>query len=191
MRVAVGSAHPSKVEAVKEAFQVFGKGLVSHRDEPLEFSHYDLADHGGKIALSTRDLMQRAEQQVDTLILQLKREKAEADYYVGLVEGFNVVDAQGPRRIAFWENWAYASDGHRGSFGHGPGLSVPATLLRPILDRGIDLGIALDRFRADQELQSSEGPFGLLTHDILDRKHSVVMALITAFAPFYNPSAYA
>ena len=127
---------------------------------------------------------------VDSLILQLKREKAEADFYVGLEGGFNIVDFAGARRQAFLESWAYVSDGHNGYFGHGGGIYIPPKISNPVVDRGIELGIVIDRFSDDNNVRSKQGTWGVLTREIVDRKHSFVIALIAAFAPFYNPEAY-
>jgi non-canonical (house-cleaning) NTP pyrophosphatase len=163
--------------------------LVDSEDQ-VEFLGYDVGSGVSGIPLSPKDLMGGARGQVENLILQLKREKAEADFYVGLQAGFNAFESMGPRRLTFLESWAYVSDGHRGSYGHGGGIVVPPEVADPVIDRGIDLSIVLDRFRGSQDLQSEQGPWGLLTRDILSDRHSFVVALICAFAPFYNREAY-
>ena len=191
MRIAIGSTLPCKVEAVKEAWQVFGARLSDGSDKAPEYVYYDVSNGGPPMPLTVSQLMEGARARVENLTLQLKRERAEADFYVGLEGGFNVVDAQGPRRLAFLESWAYVSDGHRASFGHGGGLPVPSRLSDPVIDRGIELGIVIDRLSQETDLHSEQGgTWGLLTRDILSRKHSFVIALIAAFAPFYNSGAY-
>lgn len=190
MKVAVGSTRPTKVEAVKEAWQVFGAQLLKDPDEPVEFLAYDVAGEGPAVPVSLPDLMKATLTGVESLILQLKRERAEADFYVALEGGFNVVNSHGPRRLVFLESWVYVSDGHQGSFGHGGGIAVPPAIANPVIDRGIELGIVLDRFSQETGIGNRQGTWGLLTRDILTRKHSYVIALIAAFAPFYNPEAY-
>lgn len=158
--------------------------------DPLDFISYGIPRQGPRMPLSVAELMEGARERVEVLMLQLKREKAEADYYVGLEGGFHVVDSEGPRRKVFLESWAYVCDGQTGSYGHGGGIMVPPCLSDPVIDRGIELGIVVDRISQQRELRGRQGTWGILTCDILTRKHSFVVALIAAFAPFYNPELY-
>lgn len=190
MRIAVGSTRGPKVEAVKEAWGIFCANLKPDPEEPDRFVTYDMADSRLSMPLSVSELMDGAQSRAENLILQLKREKAEADFYVGLEGGFNIVNAEGPRRLVFLESWAYVSDGHQGYFGHGGGILVPERIAGPVVDRGIELGIVMDRFSEQTDIRSKQGAWGILTREILNRRHSFVIALIAAFAPFYNPAAY-
>ena len=70
------------------------------------------------------------------------------------------------------------------------GVSVPSRIADPVIDRGIELGIIIDRFSEQKDIRSKQGAWGVLTQDVLTRKHSFVIALIAAFAPFYNCDAY-
>lgn len=189
MKVAVASNLTAEVGAVKEAWKVFSESLVDDREE-VEFLSYGVAGEIRGIPLTLDDLMRGARSKAETLILQLKRERTEADFYVGLQSGFQVVDSQGPRRLAFLASWAYVTDGHKGWFGHGPGLAVPPKILGPVIDRGIGLDIVLDRFSKQAGLSAENGPWECLSRDILSERHSFVLALISAFAPFFNSAAF-
>lgn len=190
MLIAVGSSRTIHIEAVKEAWAIFCSNILSDEGESTDFLGYDVSSGVSEVPLTVKDLMDGAQNRVESLILQLKRERAEADFYIGLESGFSIVDSRGPRRIAFLESWAYVSDGHRGSFGHGGGVPVPAGIADPVIDRGIELGIVADRFSKEKGLLTGQGPWGILTKEILTQQHSSVIALISAFAPFYNPEAY-
>ena len=190
MRIAISSTREAKVQAVKDAWRVFSSKIMDDPDEAVTFLNYDVSNGASHVPMTVSDLMKGALGRVDSLTLQLKREKADADFYVGLEGGFNVVDSHGPRRQVFLQSWAYVSDGHRGFFGHGGGVFVPSSIADPVIDRGVDLGIVIDRLTAQIEVGSQQGTWGILTRDILTRKHSFVTALIAAFAPFYNPAPY-
>ncbi len=191
MKIAVGSTRSPKVEAVREAWEVFSHGIVRDASEPIEVVAYDISNNSAPaMPLSVEQLMQGAKSRVENLTLQLKRERAEAEFYIGLEGGFHIVDLEGARRQVFLESWAYVSDGHQGYFGHGGGVFVPPRLSSPVVDRGIELGIVIDRFAEETDIRSKQGAWGVLTRDILTRKHSFVIALIAAFAPFYNPQAF-
>ena len=190
MRIAIGSTRPPKVEAVKEAWGIFAKQIVDDKDDPVSFVTYDVSNGGPAMPLSVADLMKGAMERAENLILQLKRERSEADFYIGLEGGFNIVDLEGARRQVFLESWAYVTDGHQGYFGHGGGIFVPPKISSPVVDRGIELGIVIDRFSDESDVRSKQGAWGVLTRDILSRRHSFVIALIAAFAPFYNSEAF-
>lgn len=189
MRIAVATTASVEVKAVEEAWKVFSDKLIG-KGEETEFLTYNLAGVADRFPLTTQDIMTDLQSRVEDLILQLKRERVESDYYVGLASGFNVIDARGPKRKVFLENWVYVSDGHQGNFGHGGGVTVPLPLGNPVIDRGINLSIALDRYHEQRRLNGSQSPLATLTGGILTEQHSFVVALISAFAPFYNSRVY-
>lgn len=190
MRIATGSASVAELEAVREAWGVFSASIPGVSEEAADFLSYHVPSDAPEMPLTVDDLMQGALGRAENLILQLKREKTEADFYIGLQRGFNIVESQGPRRLAFFESWAYVSDGHKGFFGHGGGIAVPPSIADPVIDRGIGLGIVTDRFSGQRNIQNGQGLWGILTKEILTTKHSFVIALFSAFAPFYNQVAY-
>ena len=190
MRIAIGSTRGPKVEAVKEAWSIFSSKILTAGAEEVEFAPFDVPTQAPEMPVAVEQLMTGARERADRLMLQLKRERAEADFYVGLEGGFNVVDPRGARRQVFLESWAFVSDGHLGFFGHGGGIYVPPAISRQVMDRGIELGIVIDLFAQQHDISSQQGVWGVLTHNIFNRQHSFVVALIAAFAPFYNPEAY-
>ena len=190
MRIAIGSTRAPKVEAVKEAWSIFSSKILTAGDEEIEFAPFDVPTGATQMPVAVEQLMTGARERADRLMLQLKRERAEADFYVGLEGWFNVVDPRGARRQVFLESWAFVSDGHLGFFGHGGGIYVPPAISTQVMDRGIELGIVIDLFAQQRDVSSQQGVWGVLTRDIFNRQHSFVVALIAAFAPFYNPEAY-
>lgn len=188
MRIAIATGAPSEVEAVQEAWKVFGASIADEGDK-VEFLRYNLAGDFRKFPLSLEELMDAARSTAENLILQLKRERAEAEFYIALQSGFQVIGSQGPRRQVYLVSLAYVTDGHRGFFGYGPGLVVPPSIAGPVIDRGIEWSIALDRI-SGQEAGSGAEAWGILTRDIVDARHTFVLAMISAFAPFYNAEVY-
>lgn len=188
MRIAIATTAPDEIEAVKEAWKVFGTSIADEHDK-VEFLRYHLAGENRRLPLSLDELMEAAQARAENLTLQLKRERAEADFYIVLQSGFQVVGSQGPHRQVFLVSLAYVTDGHKGFFGYGPGLVVPSSLAVPVIDRGIDLSIALDRI-SGKEAGAGAEPWSILTCDILGARHTFVLAMISAFAPFYNAGAY-
>ena len=190
MRIAIGTTSRAELEATEEAWKVFSASIFESEAGEAQFLSYGVSSGVPAMPLTVDDLMLGAQGRAENLILQLKREKTEADFYIGLQSGFSVVDSLGPRRLVFLESWAYVSDGHRGCYGHGGGIAVPHRIADPVIDRGIDLSIVMDRFSKEQELRSNHDCWRMLTKQIIDLQHSFVIALIGAFAPFYNLEAY-
>ena len=190
MRIAIGSTREPKVEAVKEAWEVFGSKVLDDPEESVKFLSYDVTGTGPSMPLSIEDLMKGAQSRAESLMLQLKREKIDADFYIGLEGGFNIVNSLGRRRYVFLESWAFVSDAHNGYFGHSGGIYIPPHVVEAVVDRGIELGIVIDKFSSKKNVSGKQGTWGILTRDILSRRHSFVIALIAAFAPFYNRDAY-
>ena len=190
MKIAIGSTLQPKVEAVKEAWEVFSSKILIDQDEEIFFSSYDVSNGHSAMPLNLSELMEGTQDRVENLMLQLKKEKTEADFYVGLEGGFNVINDRGPRRQVFLESWAYVCDGYRGFFGNGGGLHIPSSIAGPVIDRGLDLEIVMDRLGDPHQRVSSRGTWEVLTQDLLNRKRSFVLALIAVFAPFYHPQAY-
>ena len=188
MKIAIGTLREPKVEAVKEAFELF-RSQLARDDETIEYLPFDVSSESPRMPASTKELMDGAQTRAESLILQLKRQKHEADFYVGMEGGFHVAQDRG-RRLAFLQSWAYVTDGQSGHWGSSGSILVPARIANAVLDRGIELGIAIDRFAKETDIRSRQGTWGVLTRDILTRKHSFVIALICAFAPFYNKRTY-
>jgi len=190
MRIAIGSTRTPKIEAVKEAWEVIGSRIQAYDRDPVTFLTYDVGKDTPEMPLTLDHLMEGARSRVENLVLQLKREKQEADFYVGLEGGFQVLDTHGPRRQVFLESWAYVTEGHTGFLSHGPGLYVPYKIGDPIIDRGIEMGIILDRMGGPRSSAKPEGIWGFLTGDILSRQQSFVIAVMCAFVPFCQPEVY-
>ena len=110
MKLAIGSTRDSKVEAAKEAWEIFSKKVELAPSGEAYFVSFDVPTSSPNMPLAAEEVMQGAQDRADRLMLQLKKEKAEADFYIGLESGFNVVDARGARRQVFLESWAYVSD---------------------------------------------------------------------------------
>ena len=60
MKIAVGTLREPKVEAVKEAFEVF-KSLLLRDDEAVEYLAYDVSSAAPSMPASLRELMQGAQ----------------------------------------------------------------------------------------------------------------------------------
>jgi inosine/xanthosine triphosphatase len=186
-RIAVGSTRRPKLQAVHEAARGFAAVLSS--DAPLEIQGYEVDSGVSHTPVSREELMQGARQRAEALRNMLRQSGATAHYCVGLEGGLNVVSENGERRV-FLESWAYVSDGLRGHFGCSGSIEIPQALAEEVLGGGVELALAIDRFAGAVGIRDGQGAWGVLTGNLISRQESFRLAVLTAFAPFYNAKMY-
>lgn len=140
--------------------------------------------------LNDWELMQGARERALAVRDLLNGQRRDADIYVGLEGGFHSVSIEGDWHI-FLRGWAYATDGKNGAFGATPSISVPASLAKKVIEGRRELGLVIDEVTGITDVRSRQGAWGILSRDLVTRAMSFEMALIAAFAPFYNPKLYA
>ena len=187
--IAVGSTRRPKLDAVAGALAAFGGAMEGGAG--FEILGFDVPSGVRHTPLSREDMMAGARHRVEALI-GLARERRESwKYFVGLEGGLDVVSESG-RRFVFLESWAYVSDGGaHGSFGQGGSVLLPEPLVRRVVDEGVELSEAIDAFAGGRGIRDAQGAWGVLTGNRITREGAFRVALINAFAPFFNPMLYA
>jgi non-canonical (house-cleaning) NTP pyrophosphatase len=220
--LAVGSTRRPKLEAVIDAIRAFAPRFAAS-GSGAEFDVVGVEVESGvsHTPSSRAELMRGARQRAEALA-QLGREKGQPwRYFIGLEGGLDVVadSAAGPTPAinlatqsgappdaastgicrVFLESWAYVSDGTRGYFGRSGGIEFPEALAREVLEKGIELSEAIDRFARIHDpdkfagasgIRNAQGAWGLLSGDLITRQEAFRVAVIAAFAPFYNAKMY-
>jgi inosine/xanthosine triphosphatase len=185
--VTVGSTRKPKLDAVAEALRVIGPVLGA--DAQLEIAGYEVESGVGHTPASCEELMRGARQRMESL-QRLAREMGVAwNYFVGLEGGLEAVEENGQRRV-FLESWAYVSDGKRGHFGRSGGVELPEALAHEVLMQGTELSVAIDQFAGAQGIRDAQGAWGVLSSNLITRQEAFRVAVIAAFAPFYNEKMY-
>ena len=134
-------------------------------------------------------LMQGARERALAAKDSLHARRLDADIYVGLEGGFHSISIEGEWHT-FLRGWAYATDGERGAFGAAPSISVPPEIVKKVVEGRRELGLVIDEVTGGRDLRSKQGAWGVLSRDLVTRSMSFEIALIAAFAPFYNPKFY-
>jgi len=183
--VAVGSTRRPKVEAVREAMDVLRPTF--HTDAQFDLIPMDVPSGVRHTPLSRAEIMAGARARVEAL-RRIAREKGEHwRYFVGLEGGVEIVHEGGARWI-FLENWAYVADASgAGSFGESGGIALPEGLAKRVVDEGIELAAAIDEFAGGQAIRDAQGAWGVLTGNLITRRDSYRIAVISAFASILNP----
>jgi inosine/xanthosine triphosphatase len=187
IQVAVGSTRRPKLNAVVEALRDLGTLL--NIGGGFEVAGFDVESGVGHTPLSREELMRGARQRAEALF-ELAKEKNESwHYFVGLEGGLDVL-LEGCERRVFLESWAYVTDGNVGHYGRSGGVEVPAALAREVIDDGVELSVAIDKFAGAIGIRDAQGAWGVLSANLITRQEAFRVAVIAAFAPFYNAKMY-
>ncbi len=185
--IAVGSTRRPKLMAVREAFRDFAAVLAPGGE--FEVIGVEVDSGVGHTPANRAELMQGARQRVEALV-HLAREKAESwRYFVGLEGGLDVIQEEGERRVLL-ESWAYVSDGRNGHYGRSGGIEIPDALAREVLENGVELSAAIDSFAGAVGIRDAQGAWGVLSSGLISRTEAFRVAVVAAFAPFYNAKMY-
>jgi inosine/xanthosine triphosphatase len=200
--IAVGSKRGPKLNAVTEALQAFSAALA--RDTVFEVVGVEVESGVSHTPASRDELMRGARQRAEALAELALQNGSPWQYFVGLEGGLDVVHEgaspdeilrhsglrkNGHRRV-FLESWAYVSDGTRGHYGRSGSIELPVALAHEVLENGVELAAAIDRFAGAVGIRDAQGAWGVLSSNFISRQEAFRVAVIAAFAPFYNDKMY-
>ena len=185
--IAVGSTRKPKLAAVREAVDGMLDLLLAGTS--IEIVGVEVESGVNHTPLSRGESMRGARQRAEALKIIAREEGQPWNYFVGLEGGLDSVMEDGERRV-FLESWAYVSDGSRGHFGRSGGVELPLALAEEVFVQGIELAIAIDQFAGEVGIRDARGAWGVLSANKITRQEAFRVALIAAFAPFFNANAY-
>ena len=184
--IAVGSTRKPKLAAVREA--VAGMSDLLAADTSIEIVGVEVESGVNHTPLSCEESMRGARQRAEWLQQVAKQEAKPWNYFVGLEGGLALIE-DGERRV-FLESWAYVSDGTRGHFGRSGAVELPEALAEEVFVRGTELSLAIDQFAGEAGIRDAQGAWGVLSGNKITRQEAFRVALIAAFAPFFNQPMY-
>ena len=200
--IAIGSKRGPKLNAVKQALEVFSASFPPSSE--FELVGMEVDSGVSHTPSSQEELMRGARQRAETLVQIAKKNSLQWGFFVGLEGGLDVVretsaptpkrrhsdSSRSARRRVFLESWAYVSDGTHGHYGRSGGIELPEPLVREVLENGTELAVAIDRFAGMRGIRDKQGAWGVLSGDLISRQEAFRVAVIAAFAPFYNAKMY-
>jgi inosine/xanthosine triphosphatase len=185
--IALGSDRAAKIMAVRATV-----ARIAEIDPDWLNAHVVARQvESGVAAMPLTDwqLMQGARERAFAVRESLRSRRLEADVYVGLEGGFHSISIDGEWHT-FLRGWAYATDGSKSAFGAAPSISVPANIVKSVVEGRRELGLVIDDVAGARDVRSRQGAWGVLSKDLVTRSMSFELALIAAFAPFYNSKLY-
>jgi inosine/xanthosine triphosphatase len=186
--IAVGSTRRPKLNAVREALASFGP--IFDSSAQFEVVGVEVPSGVGHTPISREELMAGARFRAEALV-KLACERGEPwKYFVGLEGGLEVVEENGTR-LVFLQSWAYVTGGNgRGAYGQSGAVQMPDALAEEVIERGTELSVAIDAYAGEQGVRDAQGAWGVLTQNLITRQEAFRVAVISAFAPFFNASFY-
>ena len=185
--IAVGSTRKPKLAAVHEALDQIAR--LFSANTAFEVLGIEVESGVPHTPCNRAKLMQGARQRAEALQSIARRRNESWNYFVGLEGGLDSIEEDGQRRV-FLESWAYVSDGLRGHFGRSGALELPESLADEVLAQGTELSVAIDRFAQQTGIRDAQGAWGVLSANQITRQEAFRIAVIAAFAPFYNAELY-
>jgi inosine/xanthosine triphosphatase len=185
--IAVGSMRKPKLAAVRAA--VDGMVDLFAAGTSIEIVGVDVESGVNHTPMSREESMRGARQRADALQRIAKQQSKPWNYFVGLEGGLDSAVETGKRRV-FLESWAYVSDGTRGHFGRSGAVELPEALAEEVFVKGVELSVAIDRFAGEAGIRDAQGAWGVLSANKITRQEAFRVALIAAFAPFFNQAMY-
>jgi inosine/xanthosine triphosphatase len=200
--IAVGSKRGPKLNAVAEALESFAAALA--QDAEFEVVGVEVESGVSHTPASRGELMRGARQRAEALVEMARTNGSAWQYFVGLEGGLDVVhegaaadeipshsvSPQNGHRRVFLESWAHVSDGARGHYGRSGSIELPEALAHEVLENGVELAVAIDRFSGAVGIRDAQGAWGVLSNNFISRQEAFRVAVVAAFAPFYNAKMY-
>lgn len=186
--IAVGSTRQPKVKAVREALDLIGPSLGGGAE--FEILGVGVPSGVSHTPLSREEIMAGARQRAEALATIAHETAQPWKYFAGLEGGLDVVRENGVRQV-FLESWACVMDSSgRSSFGQSGAVVVPEELVRRVVDEGAELSNAIDEFAGGRGIRDAQGAWGVLTQNLITRQDAFRVAVVNAFAPFFNREIY-
>jgi inosine/xanthosine triphosphatase len=188
MLVLVGSTRPAKVGGVQAALAAIA--TVAPQFGQVEVAGLDVSGVAPAMPVGQAAIIAGARARAAALVEAVARwepARRRPDFFVGLEGGVDPLPLDGVRRLAL-VSWACVTDGRRWSYGAGGTILLPAGVAAAV-EAGEELGEVIDRL-AGPATRGTRGAWGVLTRDLVGRQDAFRLAVLSAFAPFFNPDLY-
>jgi inosine/xanthosine triphosphatase len=174
MKVAVGSLNPTKINAVKIAFE------KAFPNESIEVEGVNVLSGVKDQPMSDKETLRGGKNRAKRALKKLN-----ADYGVGIEGGMQKIGSEW-----YTSGWAVIIN-KEGIIASGSSIrmSIPPKLLELILD-GIELGHANDIVFKQTNSKLASGHFGIMTNDNITRTNAYRDGVFSALGRFLHPEVF-
>lgn len=181
MIIIIASTRVPKINGVKKAVEKISSHFGVDRTS-ISFTSVEAQSGVSDTPKSIEELMRGAQQRAQFVFQQNGNERVLS---IGVEGGL----FKSGEKI-FLQSWACAFNGEQFFFGSSGSIELPTELADTVMNDGVDLGIAIDRFAEEADVRSKQGTFGILTCDFVTREDSFETATIFALMPLFNNTIY-
>jgi inosine/xanthosine triphosphatase len=180
--VRVGSTRPAKVEGAREALAAIAR--VDNRFANCTLQSHDLTHIAPRQPMSLTEIIDGA--RARAAAVQRPAGEGRRDDREPVAFGIGVEGGLHEVMPGVWslQSWAVVTDGVRWGYGAGPSLVLPTGVAERVR-AGEELGDVIDGL-AGEPVRGTRGAWGVLTCDLIGRRDAFRLAVLAAFAPFYN-----
>ena len=187
MVIYLGSTRSAKVGGAREAIKAIAE--VDERFRAADVRTRDLGDAGPRMPMTEAAIIDGARRRAAALLATAAAaDTDEAIFAVGLEGGLDPLPMDGRASCLALKTWACVTDGRQWSYGAGGAVILPEAIAQAVR-AGRELGDVIDAL-AGAGVRSTRGAWGVFTRDLIDRREAFRLAVISAFAPFYNVEIY-
>jgi inosine/xanthosine triphosphatase len=182
--VLLGSTKPAKVDGARDALASIA--TVDVRFANPDIRTFDLTHIAPRMPMSEAEIVDGARARARALAEHAAFVAGES-FAVGLEGGLSPLDVPDGQVFAL-HTWAAVTDGGAWGYGAGGAVTIPRDVARRVV-AGEELGDVVDGL-AGVPTRGTRGAWGVLTRDLVGRRDAFRLAVLAAFAPFYNAGAY-
>lgn len=181
MRIIIASTRTPKINGVKKAVQ-----RLSDRQKfdfsSIRFETMNVVSGVSDTPVSAEEIILGARQRSEKAFTA---DSDETVLSIGVEGGLFIVEKK-----VLLQSWSCAFNGERFHIGGSGAIELPEELSYEVINRGVELGIAIDAFSQQTDVRSGKGTFGILTNDLISREDSFELSSIFALTPFFNTTLY-
>ena len=179
MIVLLGSTKPAKIDGARDALRAIA--AVDARFANPDIHTFDLTHVAPRMPMSSAEIVVGARRRA----LAMMDRESRPCFAVGLEGGLSPIGVGGPFAL---HTWAAVTDGEQWGYGAGGAVGIPPHVAARVL-AGEELGDVVDGL-VGEPTRGTRGAWGVLTRDLVTRRDAFRLAVLAAFAPFYNAGAY-
>ncbi len=181
MRIIIASMRTPKINGVRKAFQALST-VHGFDFSNLSFETADVASGVPDTPMTIAETMTGARNRAER---SFQTDGNKRVLSLGVEGGLFTHNDK-----IFLQSWVCVFTGKLFHFGGSGAVELPIPLAQDVVERGIELGVAIDSFARRSNVRSGAGTFGILTKDMISREDSFEQAAIFALTPYFHSAMY-
>jgi inosine/xanthosine triphosphatase len=177
MRIIIASTRAPKINGVKRAIERL-MPLIIPEQLPVHVESVEAVSGISEMPLTLDETIRGAKNRAANAF---RRSADEQVISIGVEGGLFIMDG-----VTYLQSWSCAFNGVAFHLGSSGAIALPKQLSDAVIEEGMELSAAIDRFSSLSDVRSKQGTYGILTDDLVTREDSFELATLFALMPFFN-----